>query len=263
MNKEQRNREIRENCIFECKCQEGEWMENQDKGIYYLLTSHFIETELSKVSSTRIIIQCNINNQREKKERERDRKKRMDICHQVGWAERSRSLWRKSWNACCRLESSGETEESDRRINLRRSPRNRSRDLSAEDDPAVSRVSWQKGSRFLSFSLPYWGRLFLTLPPPLSFLLSLDNLVPPLTRYRLGRLVLRRQDVAPRPRCSRTRDSDRLIGDLAAPTRIRTGSTFSSPRVIASDSWGAPIRDQTSRQGANSRERKINSVEAR
>lgn len=47
-------------------------MENQDKGIYYLLTSHFIETELLKVSSTRIIIQYNINNQREKKERERE-----------------------------------------------------------------------------------------------------------------------------------------------------------------------------------------------
>lgn len=48
-------------------------MENQDKGIYYLLTSDFIETELSKVSSTRIIIQYNINNQREKKERERQK----------------------------------------------------------------------------------------------------------------------------------------------------------------------------------------------
>jgi len=68
---------------------------------------------------------------------------------------------------------------------------------------------------------------------------------------------------APRPRCSRTSDADRLIGDLVAST-IRDGSTFSTPRVIANDSRdSAPIKDQTSRQGANSWERKINSVEAR
>lgn len=117
----------------------------------------------------REVLQLKILSVYSSNERQRKRKgeREIDICHQAGWADRSRSLQRNPWNACCRLESSGGTEEPDRRINLRRSPRNRSRDLSAKDDPAAS-------GRFsvplcFSFSLCYTFLLF-----PFSSFLSLS-----------------------------------------------------------------------------------------